>query len=167
MKLPENPTQEQLQAGFAKMIETVYTDGVDEILDGPFNDGNILWGKFRGGRKVFDVEVDVKSMDIDYAPAPETDPSEFAETSDPTDDPTAIQSALTNRANPIVEGWIDQVRTRLAEGDGDLADFAEKLDTLMPEMDANEYNTLMAEATSLSHLAGRASAQLGGNDANP
>lgn len=75
IKLPDNPTPAQLKAVFAVTIESVYQDGVDEILQGPTVKGKTITGKFREGRKIFDVTI--KDGVIDFKPAAGMTDAEF------------------------------------------------------------------------------------------
>lgn len=74
-QLPENPTPEQLKAVFALTIESVYLDGVDEILDGPNVEGKMITGQFRQGRKKFDVKI--AGGEIDFKPTADMTDEEF------------------------------------------------------------------------------------------
>lgn len=78
MKLPDNPTSDQLTAIFALTIESVYRDGVDEVLDGPtVDDAGAIRGKFRDGKKLFDVVI--AGGVIDFKPSRDNDPDAFGE----------------------------------------------------------------------------------------
>lgn len=74
-QLPENPNPEQLKAVFALTIESVYQDGVDEILEGPTLKGKTIMGKFREGRKIFDVKI--ANGEIAFQPAAGMTDKEF------------------------------------------------------------------------------------------
>lgn len=74
-QLPENPTPEQLKAVFAVAIESVYLDGVDEILEGPTLKGKTLTGQFRQGRKKFDVQI--ANGEINFKPTKDMTDEEF------------------------------------------------------------------------------------------
>jgi hypothetical protein len=74
-QLPENPNPAQLRAVFALTIESVYLDGVDEILEGPTPKGKAITGKFREGRKVFDVKI--VNGEIMFQPSAEMTDEEF------------------------------------------------------------------------------------------
>lgn len=74
-QLPENPTPEQIKAAFALTIESVYLDGVDEILEGPTLKGKTLTGQFRQGRKKFDVRI--ANGEINFKPSAGMTDKEF------------------------------------------------------------------------------------------
>lgn len=163
MNLPENPTPEQLVAIFAMIIESVYTDGVEEIISGPRKEGGVTLGKFRDGRKIFDVEI--RGTEITIKPSEGADPEAFGEGDDPAfaeadqDDDEAIATKLATEVAPTIEGWLNQIKARLESGDGDLASFADELDSLYPELDPMQFAAVMGQAMSLARLAG-------GDDAN-
>jgi len=73
--LPDTPTPAQLKAVFAITIESVYQDGVDEIMEGPTLDGKAITGVFREGRKIFDVTI--SNGEIDFVPANGMTDAEF------------------------------------------------------------------------------------------
>ena len=74
-QLPENPTPAQIKAVFALTIESVYQDGVDEILEGPTLKGKTIRGKFRQGRKKFDVQI--ANGEIMFQPTKDMTDAEF------------------------------------------------------------------------------------------
>lgn len=73
--LPDNPTPAQLKSVFALTIESVYQDGVDEIMEGPTMKGKTITGVFREGRKIFDVTI--RNGEIDFVPAKGMTDAEF------------------------------------------------------------------------------------------
>lgn len=160
MNLPENPTPEQLKATFALTIESIYQDGVEEILEGPTLEGKTIRGKFRDGAKIFDVAI--ANGQIEFKPSADSDPAafedgaEFAE-GEEVGDLDAIALSLNAKAAPPIEDWLGTIQQRLSEGEGDLASFAEELESLYPDLDSVSFAATMGQAMSLSRL-------IGGND---
>jgi hypothetical protein len=49
------------------IVETVYTDGIDEVTEVWHDEEqNLLWGSFRDGEKSFEFEIDLESGEITY-----------------------------------------------------------------------------------------------------
>ncbi|MEC4853599.1 MAG: hypothetical protein SAJ12_21675, partial [Jaaginema sp. PMC 1079.18] len=112
-QLPDESTPEQRQAVLKALIETTYSDGVDEILNGPeIDEKGRLHGVFRDDRKIFEVWIYESrgKWQIEYKPLSgvtdfnEPDPDEDL---DPAD---AIASQTALEAQPIIDDWIDRVK---------------------------------------------------------
>lgn len=181
MNLPDNPTPEQLKAVFALTIESIYLDGVDEILDGPWREGGALVGKFRDGNKIFDVKI--KKGTMVYVPAPEADPTAFEGEGDragrktgPTTTPPApgfsepeppkkkrstepLERVLRERAQPEISKWLTTIKKHLDERDGSLDGFGAELTSI--ELNGGEFRRLMAQARALAYLFGWDTAERG------
>jgi hypothetical protein len=66
----EDLTVEQSKALLKASFETVYLDGIDEIIEYAFDvdlgaEGT-LWGSFRDGEKVFEFEYDIAANQLTY-----------------------------------------------------------------------------------------------------
>lgn len=57
---------------------------------------------------------------------------------------------------PIIDGWIDKIRTLSGQVDN-LEQFRDELLRIMPEMDLQQYTNAMAIALSAANLSGRES----------
>jgi hypothetical protein len=63
----ESPSRAESLSMLKAIIETVYTDGIDEVLSAEHDEGRgLIWGKFRDGAKTFPFEINLESGEITY-----------------------------------------------------------------------------------------------------
>ncbi|PAU86324.1 portal protein [Pseudomonas sp. WN033] len=84
-------------------------------------------------------------------PAP---PTEFAESTAPSDPAEAMLVRTEAQVQPVVDGWNRQL-AELAEGGASLDQVRDQLLAMAPELSLDEYAQRMTEALSLAQLAGR------------
>lgn len=72
------------------------------------------------------------------------------------DIPAHMTDLLSNDMQPIIDGWIDKIRTLSGQVDN-LEQFRDELLRIMPEMDLQQYTNAMAIALSAANLSGRES----------
>jgi len=86
--------------------------------------------------------------------ASEEEATNFAEGDEVGDVPGEIAQALTAEATPLIEDWLTTIKQRLSDGEGDLASFADELESLYPELDSVAFAAVMGQAMSLSRIVG-------------
>jgi hypothetical protein len=67
---PDDLTVEQSKALLKASLETIYLDGIDEILDYALDPDKgaegTMWGSFRDGEKVFEFEYNLAKNELTY-----------------------------------------------------------------------------------------------------
>lgn len=82
----------------------------------------------------------------------EVDDAEFAEADDP-DTVVEYSEQLRSAAGPIIDGWVDQVRSELSDV-SDLAEFAERISGLYPKLKGDDLRRLVNDALTAASIAG-------------
>ncbi|HET8898096.1 MAG TPA: DUF935 family protein [Rhodanobacteraceae bacterium] len=87
-------------------------------------------------------------------PPPGSEPAAFAAADATADVPAHMVAPLERAAQPMVEGWLKQIR-QLVNETTSLDALRDALFTLLPDMDIDQYGQVMQEALTAARLAGR------------
>ncbi len=132
------------------LINETYTDGVDSVQSGRVEDDGAIVAIATDENRVIafqytDSQVSFKLVNPDSV---DTE-SEFAEA-----DTVAIWSEqFRNQAGTLIDGWVGQIRDSL-DGVSDLAEFAEGLLNLYPNLDGESLRRLASDAIVATSIAG-------------
>lgn len=155
VQLPNDSTPEQRQAVFKALIETTYSDGVDEILSGPeLDEQDRLHGAFRDDNKTFEVWIFESrgKWRIEYKPL--SGVTDFNEPNEEDlDPPDAITTQTATEAQPIIDDWLERVKS-LLDDTTNLSEFQEKLESLYPDLNKSDLVDIMGAALTITRAGG-------------
>jgi hypothetical protein len=171
-----------LAAELIDIINESYPDRVEQILaaerrDAPGFEGEDIFIIAMDGRKQLAIRLNEtrpegEQVAIKLINASEIDPTAVDEPAfsegEPPDTVDTWAEEARQAAGPIVDGWVEQVRS-LLDSTGGLQEFGESLLTIFPNLDGKDYRQIMGAAMLASSLAAAAEGEevAGQSEASP
>jgi phage gp29-like protein len=132
-----------------------YTDGLDRILSAQINDDESIVCVGQDGIKqvackITDTNTSIRLLNPDQIKGDSPTTAKFSQQLDTS---SQIADNLQRMGDPIVGGWLHQIK-QLLETSDDLSSAREALFQLYPDLDGSELTQQMTDAMALASMAG-------------
>jgi phage gp29-like protein len=137
------------------IVNESYTDGLDRILNAQINDDDSIVCVGQDGIKqvackITDTNVSIRLLNPDQIKGNSPTTAKFSQRLDTSNQ---IADNLQGIGDPIVGGWLHQIKQVLETSD-DLPSAREALFQLYPDLDSSELTEQMTDAMALASMAG-------------